>query len=316
MKKRYDIVSIGLMAYDMILRTVDESLFARDATLLEGLGVSSGGGAMTQAVIARRLGCRTALVGKVGGDSFGKNLMNILAEDGVDDTHVRVSPEDTTMVTIALVKPDGTRNFLTWEGSNNKTLCLADFDLSVVREARIVSYGSFFFLQSLDRSGSRIILEEAREHGAITVADAASDAFGQGRDTVLEKLPLLDYFIPSYDEATYLTGQKDYCKMADTFLNLGCGNVVIKLGKEGCYVRSREEGKKIETYGAVAVKDTTGAGDNFVGGFMAGLIDGMDIFSAARYANAVASVSVTGMGAVTAVKNKQQVLALMGCEEY
>ena len=74
------------------------------------------------------------------------------------------------------------------------------------------------------------------------------------------------------------------------------------------------DGKRAElvpSFHPKEVVDTTGAGDNFVGGFMAGLTEGMELWEAARYANAVAAVSVTKMGAVTALKDRAQVLELL-----
>lgn len=311
MDKKYDIVAIGTMAYDMILRTVDETAFTRDTTLLEEVGVSPGGAAMTQTIIASRLGCRTAVVGKVCEDTFSEYLMRELEKAGVDTTHVIHSKKDTMSLTFALVKPDGTRHFLGLAGSNNQSLCLEDFCLELVTQAKIVSYGSFFFLKGLDSDGVPVILKKAKEAGALTVADCASDSFHQGKEIVFRNLPLIDYFIPSYVEALYLTQEEDPADMAEKLLEKGCKNVIVKLGEEGCYVSDGKKARVIPPFHPKEVSDTTGAGDNFVGGFMAGLTEGMDLYEAARYANAVAAVSVTRMGAVTALKDKSQVLALL-----
>lgn len=312
MGKKYDIVSIGVMAYDMILRTVDETLFTRDTTLLEDVGASVGGGAMIQTITAQRLGCKTAVVGKLCRDSFSDYAMKTLSAAGVDTSHVVRSDKDSMSLTFALVRPNGTRHFLGLAGSNNQSLCLEDFNLSVVTEAKIVSYGSFFFLKGLDQDGVPKIFHTAKQVGALTVADCASDSFHQGRETVLSNLPMIDYFIPSYVEAEYVTEEKEPASMAKMLLGRGCQNVVIKLGEEGCYVTDGRTSRIVPAFHIENVSDTTGAGDTFVGGFMAGLIDGMDLFTAARYANAAAAVSVTGAGGVTALKDKAQVLALMG----
>lgn len=309
MEKRYDILAIGTMAYDMILRNVDEQLFTRDTTLLDEVGVSVGGAAVTQTIVAQRLGCKTAIVGKICTDSFSDYLMEVLTQSGVDATRVIRSPTDSMSLTFALVRPDGARHFLGLAGSNNQTLCLEDFDLSVVREAKIVSYGSFFFLKGLDQRGVSVLFETAKQVGALTVADCANDSFQQGPDTVYRTLPLIDYFIPSYVEAAYLTGETDPARMAKHLLSKGCKNLIIKLGEEGCYVTSGDHAAVVPAFHPEQVRDTTGAGDNFVGGFMAGLTEGMDLFTAARYANAVAAVSVTGAGAVTALRGKEQVLS-------
>ena len=84
MEKEFDIVAIGTMAYDMILRTVDETAFTRDTTVLESVGISSGGGAMTSVIAAQRVGCKTALVGRVCQDDFSSYLLRVLDEAGVD----------------------------------------------------------------------------------------------------------------------------------------------------------------------------------------------------------------------------------------
>lgn len=311
MDKKYDIVAIGTMAYDMILRTVDETVFTRDTTLLEEAGVSPGGAAVTQTIIASRLGCRTAVAGKVCEDTFSEYVMRKLEKAGVDTAHVIHSKEDTMSLTFALVKPDGTRHFLGVAGSNNQSLSLKDFCLDLVTQARIVSYGSFFFLKGLDSEGVSVILKRAREAGALTVADCASDSFKQGREIVFKNLWLIDYFIPSYVEAHYLVQEENPADMAEKLLDKGCKNVIIKLGDEGCYVSDGKRAELVPSFHPKEVVDTTGAGDNFVGGFMAGLTEGMDLWEAARYANAVAAVSVTKMGAVTALKDRAQVLALL-----
>lgn len=313
MEKEFDIVAIGTMAYDMILRTVDESVFTRDTTLLESVGVSSGGGAMTQAVVAQRLGCKTALVGKVCRDAFSSYLLQVLDEAGVDRSQVIQSPGDSMSLTFALVRPDGARHFLGRMGSNNQTLCLDDFDLDIVRRAKIVSYGSYLVLQGLDGAGITRIFTEARQAGAITVADVANDSFRQGREVVLQNLPLIDYFIPSYVEAAYLTGEQDVAGMARFLLDRGANTVIIKNGEAGCYVANSQIAQTVPAF-RVEACDTTGAGDNFVGGFMAGLIEGMPLLEAVRYGNAVAAVSVTGMGAVSALRDKAQVLKLFESE--
>lgn len=311
MEKKYDIAAIGTIAYDMILRTVDETVFTRDTTLLGEVGVSPGGAAMTQTIIASRLGCRTAIAGKVCDDTFSEYLLRELEKAGVDTTHIVHSKEDSMSLTFALVKPDGTRHFLGLAGSNNQSLCLEDFCLELVTQARIVSYGSFFFLKGLDSGGVSILLKKAKDAGALTVADCASDSFNQGKEIVFRNLSLIDFFIPSYVEAQYLTQEDEPGAMAEKLLEKGCRNIIIKLGEEGCYVCDGKRAETVPAFRPERVSDTTGAGDNFVGGFMAGITEGMDLWDAARYANAVAAVSVTEMGAVTALRNKSQVLKIL-----
>lgn len=311
MNRKYDIISIGTMAYDMVLRTVDASVFTRDTTMLDEIGISPGGAAFISSVVAHRLGCKTAVIGKLSNDAFSDYLMNYLKENGVDTSYVVRNVQDVTSLTFALVVPNGERHFIGHAGSNNQSLCLGDFDLNLVKQTKIIGYGSFFALQGLDANGATTVLRTAREAGTLTVADCASDCFHQGPEIVFRNLPFIDYFMPSWVEANYLTNENDPKEMAKQFLKKGCRNVIIKLGGEGCYVMNNKMAEHIPAISNLNVKDTTGAGDNFVGGFMAGLIEGMDIKEAARYATAVAAISVTQSGALTALKDKSQVMTLL-----
>ena len=200
MDKQFDIAAIGTLAYDMILRTVDESVFTRDTTVLEEVGISVGGGAMLSAIAAQRLGWKATVVGKLCTDAFSDYCVDVLKKAGVDTSYVTRSETDTMSLTFALVRPNGDRHFLGRLGSNNRTLSPRDFDLSVVTKAKIVSYGSFLVLPELDQEMPRIF-HAAREAGALTVADCANDSYHQGAETVLRCLPETDYFIPSQVEA-------------------------------------------------------------------------------------------------------------------
>ena len=310
MDKQFDIAAIGTLAYDMILRTVDESVFARDTTVLEEVGISVGGGAMLSAIAAQRLGWKTTVVGKLCTDAFSDYCVDVLKKAGVDTSYVTRSETDTMSLTFALVRPNGDRHFLGRLGSNNRTLSPWDFDLSVVTKAKIVSYGSFLVLPELDQEMPRIF-HAAREAGALTVADCANDSYHQWAETVLRCLPETDYFIPSQVEAEYLTGETDPAVMARLLMARGCRNLIIKLGEVGCYVTDGVTARIVPAFTVPHVSDTTGAGDNFVGGFMAGLLEGLDLFEAARYANATAAVSVTGPGGEGALRDKSQVLELL-----
>lgn len=310
MDKQYDIVAIGTLAYDMILRTVDESVFTRDTSLLDEVGISVGGGAMLSAIAAQKLGWKTAVVGKLTADAFSDYCIDVLEKAGVDTSYVSRSEADTMSLTFALVRQNGDRHFLGRMGSNNRTLTTNDFDPSVVTKAKIVSYGSFLVLPGLDCEMLHIF-REARLAGALTVADCANDSYGQGAETVLRCLPEIDYFIPSQVEAEYLTGAHEPAIMAKLLLERGCRNLIIKLGEQGCYVTDGVTARIIPAFPVAHVSDTTGAGDNFVGGFMAGLLEGLDLFEAARYANATAAVSVTGSGGEGALRDKSQVLKIL-----
>lgn len=85
----------------------------------------------------------------------------------------------------------------------------------------------------------------------------------------------IDLFIPSYEEAVQLSGKGNPEEIADVFLSMGVKVAVIKLGRDGCFIKA-QSGEKylIPTYTDIKPVDTTGAGDSFVAGFLTGLTKG------------------------------------------
>jgi sugar/nucleoside kinase (ribokinase family) len=127
-------------------------------------------------------------------------------------------------------------------------------------------------------------------------------------------MPHIDYFMPSYEEAVRLAGGETAPeRIADAFLALGAKTAVIKLGKDGCYAKDSRTGAAFyaPTYLSVKPVDTTGAGDAFCAGFIAGLARGLPLEGCAALANAVGTFCVTAMGASTGVKGLGEVEAFM-----
>ena len=120
----------------------------------------------------------------------------------------------------------------------------------------------------------------------------------------------MDYITPNEDEARYYSGKDTPEEMADAFLERGVGNVIIKLGGKGCFFKNPETSFRLPACDIQAV-DATGAGDNFVAGFTAEILRGSTPYDALRFANACGAICTTAVGAGTALKNRDQVLAFL-----
>lgn len=306
MEKDYDILCIGLVNVNLLAKPVDKSVFDVDVTLLDGIDVLPGGDALNEAVVLSRLGNRVGLVGKVGRDDFADTILNSLKKEGVDTKNIKMDNDVKTSACIVLINKDGSRNFATYRGANSQ-FTIEDIDLSILKRTKVVNIGSMFALKMLDGAGVETLFKEARENHVITAADMKQDTYKLGFDGIRKVLEFTDFFLPSYDEAAYLTNETDPVKMAEILLDTGAKTIVIKLGEKGCYIKTKHENYMIDPFKTEAV-DTTGAGDNFVAGFLTGVIRGWDLKKCGRFANAVGSLSVQKVGATTAVENIEQVL--------
>ena len=140
----------------------------------------------------------------------------------------------------------------------------------------------------------------------MTVADLIVNPAAGGLGDITHVLPLLDYAVPSQQEAEYFTGQRDPRQAAKALLALGVSNVIVKLGERGALFCSRDRTFEVPAF-KVRVVDTTGSGDNFMAGLIYGLVRQQPIEHALRMAAAVAALSIQAVGAGAGVVNLAQV---------
>ena len=119
--------------------------------------------------------------------------------------------------------------------------------------------------------------------------------------------------MPSVEEAEKLTGETEHKKIADIFFEMGVKHVVIKLGKNGCYLRETKESeeKYFPTYNNITPVCTTGAGDSFCAGFLYGLSRDYKLDECCRIGNAVGSHCVMKIGATAGIVPFEQISQFM-----
>ena len=133
-----------------------------------------------------------------------------------------------------------------------------------------------------------------------------------GMEKIAPSLPYLDLFMPSYEEAARLSGEKAPARIADVFFQMGAKSVIIKLGKDGAYFcEPGGDRYTLPTYRAIKPVDTTGAGDSFCAGFLCGLAQGWDYRRSGAFANAVGTHCIMEVGASTGIKPMAEILDFM-----
>ena len=148
------------------------------------------------------------------------------------------------------------------------------------------------------------VFSKAKEEGMIICADMVSPRLNEKLEDITEALSYVDYFFPNFEEASEMTGETDEAKVADKLYACGVKNVIMKIGKRGCYIRNADGAMIVPACKGVTAIDTIGAGDNFASGFITGLLEGKDIRECAIYANCTAAVSVQYVGATGGVTDK------------
>lgn len=317
-----DVLCVGQVGLDVIIGGADLDDFAktdRESTQCEGVFVSTGGDSANESAVLVRLGKKAGVVSEVKDDVVGRLVKDILTDKGVDVSRIVVSERDAvdSVPNLVFVQKDASRKFL---GARIKRTRLKQipFDESDVEKVKVLSLASLGWEPFVDEEGVEFIVrltKRAKAAGTIVCADVMATPFRVDPRKYPEIYENVDYLFPNDYEAMALTDTKTVEDAADIFLATGLGCVIIKTGKKGCFVKTKD-GKSfnVPTYNALKAIDTTGAGDNFAAGFICGLVEDKPLEECCKIGHATASISVTSYGTTTGVKSREQVAEVM--EKY
>jgi sugar/nucleoside kinase (ribokinase family) len=290
------VLCCGNICFDMPVWPVDQITWGTTTwveTITESLG---GNGANTSYALAT-LGVPVFLTGVVGSDGAGDKVLATLRSSGVDTSRIRRSDLPTTS-TVCIVHPSGDRLFLHRVGGSTAVEA-ADVSFDLGGKLSHFHLANPFALPNL-RTQVGELLRRAKSAGLSTSLDTGWDARGRWIDDIGPGLPVTDLLFVNDKEAAMLTGEADIDGAVGKLRALGAGDIVVKIGAEGCLVYNGSSRCEVPGF-AVDVVDTTGAGDCFAGGFLAALHRGRSYPAAARFANGVGALNVQRLGAAQGV---------------
>ena len=310
-EKKFDVIHIGEANHDVRVPDVPADFLTGEGEsyLCGSISDGCGGDALNQAIGVASLGDHSAFYGRLYNGYPGTRLKSLLEEHGVDTSLTILADDCHTPDIIVNVMKDGSHRFLIGE-RQGWGLKKEEIDREILSSARILAIGSLFALGELDGENLEEVLRICRDEGVIIVADMTYDVKGIGPRHFDSYYRYIDYLVPSLEEASYVTGERDEQKIARAFLDLGAKNVIVKLGSRGSYFQNQEEAFYTDPY-EIRPIDTTGCGDNFTAGFMHGLLKGMPIRECVRFASAVGSLHATGIGSSGVIRSEQMVLDFM-----
>ena len=300
-----DAVVAGVSVVDVIGRPMDLRKPPKTGGLLpiDSITMTTGGNVPNVGIDLAKLGFTVGAVTRMGNDTFGGFLRSQLEMHGITAAGLILDGTRQTSSTIVGVDPTGERTFFHTRG------CMENFrvedllkHIDVIRRGRILVFGYYGLLPECNAHLGRLFRAIHLKTGTPVLFDTAGAPSRD--DRILRSfLPHVDYFVPSHDEASAITGETDPARIVGAFRDAGARGVLgVKMGKEGCYIAWRGTGKKIPARKVRHVVDATGAGDAFVAGFVAGLLTGLDPFASAKLGNTVAASSLSAVGASTAIR--------------
>jgi sugar/nucleoside kinase (ribokinase family) len=300
-----DVVVAGVSVVDLIGRPIHLKRPPAPGGMqpIDSVTLTTGGNVPNVGIDLAKLGYRVGAVSRVGNDTFGGFLRSRLEMHGIMTGGLVLDGVRQTSATIVSVDGTGERSFFHARG------CMENFraedvldHLDIVRRGRVFAFGYYGLLPECDAHLGRMFRAVRQKTGIPVLLDTAGVP-PKDPATLRSFLPAVDYFIPSYGEGEAMTGETDPAAMMEAFVKAGAQGVVgVKLGKDGCMIRWNGKVRRIPPRKARKIVDTTGAGDAFIAGFLAGILEGRNPFDAAKLGNAVASSSLGAVGASTAIQ--------------
>ncbi|MFJ8672673.1 ribokinase [Streptomyces sp. NPDC093589] len=285
----YDVLVVGSANADLTVR-VERRPGAGETVLGTDLVESAGGKGANQAAAAARLGGRTALLARVGGDAYGQLLLDAQRAAGTDVGPVIVDDAARTGTAMIIVSPDGDNSIVVSPGAN---AALTPQDVAAAKD--VIEASSVLSLQlEIPMESVRAAAEAAEQAGTRVVLNPspAPEALAP------ELLAVADPLVVNEHEAAQLSGRSGGTpgEWAAALRERGARSVVITLGADGALVLDSAGVCEVPGIKVRAV-DTTGAGDAFTGALATRLARGDALPDAARFAVRVGAAAVTKPGA-------------------
>ena len=281
-----------------------------ETILGKGVRYFPGGKGSNQAIACQRLGCKTLMIGRIGDDAFGEQLLAFQKQEGIDASGIRRLGDTATGTAFITVSESAQNSIIVISGAN--ALWEDDFLDGVTIETGDIVLAQF----EIPDHAIQQAFQKAKACGATTLLNPTP-----ARPIKEEIREYTDLIVINEHELAELTGSTIDCgndesifDAVEQFSQTGYQTVIVTLGDKGVRLLHQGQRHKIMARNVNAV-DTTGAGDTFIGGLVAGLLPGLDLTKAAELGNIAASISVTRPGAASSIPTLAEVNRFLHASE-
>ncbi len=298
----HNILVIGSLNMDMVIH-LDEIPRVGQTIMGKLEGYIPGGKGANQAFAAARLGDGVSMLGKVGDDMLGRQLIENLAGVGVDTAHIAAEQNQTSGLAVIYVSKAGNNSIVVLPAANSK--CDVNF---ISHHEELIAQSKIVLIQlEIPLEAAYLAIQIAHKHGCTVILNPAPAP----ESIPDEILKLVDYLTPNETELeiladTPVTDIQSANAAAARLIERGAKNVVATLGKEGALFAGNSQSKlfKVED---VEVVDTTAAGDTFNAALAVGLSEKMEIGQAIAFANKAARLCVSRSGAQPSIPSREEI---------
>lgn len=314
----YDVIALGELLIDFAPQSKNETGYPV-------LAANPGGAPGNFLAALSKYGCRTAMIGKVGEDAFGKLLIKTLNDAGIDTSGVIMDPSVFTTLAFVSLDASGNRDF-SFARKPGADTCLMPEEVneSLFAEAKVFHFGTLSLTDEPAASATRRAVELAKKHGLLISVDPnlRKPLWKREEDAkaaIEWSLRQADIVKISDEETDWLWGLSPEKAVWKLLTEYNVSLVYATLGPKGCYAATRRQAVNVQSPSGIRVVDTTGAGDIFGGSAMSQFIhcgkspselSEEDLKKIVRFACTAASLSTQKHGGITSVPDIAQINSL------
>lgn len=314
MDKQYDVVALG----ELLIDFTENGLSGQGNPLLEA---NPGGAPCNVLAMLNRLGKKTAFIGKVGNDQFGKMLKEVVEESGTDVSGLAMDEQVHTTLAFVHTFPDGDREFSFYRNPGaDMMLTKEEVDPELIKKARIFHFGTLSSTHAGVREATRYAIDVAKENGLLVSFDPNLreplwESLDQAKEEILYGMSKCDILKISDNEMEFMTGISDYTKGVEMLREqFDIPLICVTLGKEGSRAYYRDMIVEAAPFVREDTIETTGAGDTFEACTLNYILEhGLEDLTEENlkemltFANAGASIITTRKGALKVMPEKAEI---------
>ena len=317
--KKYDVTALG----ELLIDFTENGVSGQGNPLFEA---NPGGAPCNVLAMLTKLGHKTAFIGKVGDDFFGKQLKEAIEEVGIDSTGLCMDKEIHTTLAMVHTYPDGDRDFSFYRNPGaDMMLKESEVKEELIKESKLFQFGTLSMTHEDVRKATKKAIQIAEEAGNIisfdpNLREPLWNSLDEAKEQILYGLSHCHILKISDNEIQWLTGQEDYTDGVKWILErYQIPLILVSMGKEGS--RAYYGGKMVEVKPFIQKNtiETTGAGDTFCGCVLHYICEhGLEnlteenLFEMLQFANAAASIITTRKGALRVMPEEKEIAGLLG----
>ena len=317
MEKKYDVIALGELLIDFTMNGQSD----QGNNMFEAC---PGGAPCNVLALLNKMGKKTAFVGKVGEDQFGRLLKETITEAGIDASNLKMDSEVNTTLAFVHTFPDGDREFSFYRNPGADMMLTEDeVDPAFIGQAGIFHFGTLSMTHEGVRAATKKAVQAAKESGCLISFDPnLRPPLWSSLDLAKEQMEygfgVCDILKISDNEIQFVSGKEDYDEgIAYLQEKYQIPLILLTMGKDGS--RAYYKGMRVERPGfSVKTIETTGAGDTFCGSSLNYILehdfDSLiedELGEMLTFANAAAAIVTTRKGAIRAMPAKEEVLEMI-----